>query len=288
MGQPARGEEGVAIGHRDPPVDRRGVEGLGPEVLAHALHQVGAHVLLAAGVDRALGIGADDDEVRASLAQVAGGAGDGAAGAHADDEMGQPALGLLPDLGSGGLVVGAGIGLVGVLVGLEGPGDLRGQPVGDAVVGAGRIGRDVGRRQDHLGAVGAQQVDLLPRHLVGHHRHDAVALQPRGDGQAGAGVAGGGLHDRAAGAQPAVALGGLDQGHGDAVLDRPAGVEHLELGHQLRAQACADARQPDQRGIADGVQDRVPDPSRCGVNGHGWILMPPAPRPNVIKSIDIV
>ena len=88
------------------------------------------------------------------LLEVAADAGDGAAGADAGDEGGDLALGLLPDFRAGGAVVDLGVGEVGELVGPPGAGDLAGQPVGDAVVALGRVGRDVGRRDDDLGAVG--------------------------------------------------------------------------------------------------------------------------------------
>ena len=197
--------------------------------------------------------------------QVAADAGDRPAGADAGDEVGDPARGLAPDLRAGGVVVGLRVGRVAVLVGLEGAGDLLGQAVGDAVVGLRGLGVDVGRRDHDLGAQRAQQVDLLARHLVGHDRDDAVALQPGGDREAGAGVAGGRLDDRPAGAEAAVALGGVDQVDRDPVLDRAAGVEQLELGDELRRQAGADAAEPDERRVADRVEDRVPD---VGV-GHG-------------------
>ena len=167
--------------------------------------------------------------------------------------------GLAPQLRPGRQVVRLRVGRVRVLVGLEGAGDLLGEAVGDAVVGLRRVRRDVGRRDDDLGAVGAQEVDLLLGHLVRHHRDHAVALQPRGDRQAGAGVARRRLDDRAAGSQPAVALGGLDEPHRHAVLDRPAGVERLELRDDLRREPGADAAQAHQRGLTDGVEDRVLD-----------------------------
>ena len=246
----------------------------GPEVLADALDQVRADVLGAAGVDRPLGVGADHHEVRVALAQVAGGAGDRAAGADAGDQMRDLAGGLLPDLGPGRLVVGLRVGLVEVLVGLERARDLVGQPVGDAVVGLRRVRRDVGRGDHDVGAVGAQQVDLLPRHLVGHHRDHAVALQPRRDREPGAGVARRRLDDRAAGLQPPVALGGLDQRDRDAVLDRAARVERLELGDQPRAHPGTDSRQPDERRVADRVEDRVVQNRGCdGGVGHGLRMM---------------
>jgi hypothetical protein len=153
--------------------------------------------------------------------------------------------------------VGGGVGGVEVLVGLEGARDLAHQAVGHPVVGLGRVGRDRRRRHHDLGTVGAQQVDLLARHLVRHHRDHAVALESRGDGQAGAGVARRRLDERAARPQQALALGRLDQRDGDAVLDRTARVQRLDLGHELWPQAGAEALQADERGVADGVEDRV-------------------------------
>src|SRR3712207_8827048 len=109
----------------------------------------------ATGVDRALWVDADDAHPSAGdLLEVAAGAADRAAGADAGDEAGDPAVGLLPDLRPGGLVVRPRVGRVGVLVGLPAAGDLAGQPVGDRVVGA-RVGRvDGGRADVHLGEIG--------------------------------------------------------------------------------------------------------------------------------------
>ena len=65
------------------------------------------------------------------------------------------------------------------------------------------------------------------------------------------------------GLQAAVALRGLDHADRDAVLDRAAGVEDLELRDDLGLQAGADAGQPDERRVPDRVEDRVLD------LGHG-------------------
>ena len=94
----ARAEERVAVGDLDPAVDDRGVERLGPEVLADALDQVRVDI---ARVDRALGIGADDLDRRVLLLQVAPDARDRAAGADADDEVIEVVADLAPDLGAG-------------------------------------------------------------------------------------------------------------------------------------------------------------------------------------------
>ena len=157
------------------------------------------------------------------------------------------------------LVLGVGVGLVEVLVGLEGAGDLLGEAIRHAVVRLGRLRRHLGRRDDDLGTVRAQQVDLLLRHLVRHHRDHAVALECRRYGQAGAGVAARGLDDRAARLELAVALGGIDQGYRGAVLDRAARVEGLHLRDQLWTQVLAEAREPHERRVADRIQDGVMD-----------------------------
>ena len=80
--------------------------------------------LLQRRVDGAFGVGADDEDVRVPLLQVAAGARDRPAGPDGDDEGVDLAAGLLPDLRPGHLVVGVRVGHVRVLVGLEGAGDL--------------------------------------------------------------------------------------------------------------------------------------------------------------------
>ena len=231
------------------------VEGLGVEVLADALDEVRMHLVLAGGVDRALGIGADDEQVGLLLLEVAPRAGDRAAGADGDHERVDLAAGLLPDLGARRLVVRVGVARVRVLVGLVGAGDLLGEPVRDRVVALGRLGRDRVGADDDLGAVRAQQRDLLLAHLVRHHEDAAVALERGGDRKADAGVARGRLDDRAARLQLPCALGLLDQLDADPVLDRPAGVHVLELGDDGCGVLGNDALQPRERRVADEVQD---------------------------------
>ena len=205
------------------------------------------------------------------LAQVARHAGDRPARPDAHDEVREPPARLAPQLRPGRLVVRLRVGRVGVLVGLERPGDLLREPVGDAVVGLRRVGRHVGGSDHHLGAVRAQEVDLLLAHLVRHHRDHAVALQARGDGEPGAGVPARRLDDRAARPQPPVPLRRLHEPDRDTVLDRATGIERLELGHDLRRQPRADPAQPDQRRLTDGVEDRVLDVCglACGGRAHG-------------------
>src|SRR5680860_998378 len=107
-GQASRHGERVPVGDLDDPVGDVPVVGLGPEVLPYALDQVRAAG--AAGVHRACGIGSDDLHVGplsfgTALLEEPTDATDRAAGAHAGDVVGDPAVGLLPDLRAGLLVV---------------------------------------------------------------------------------------------------------------------------------------------------------------------------------------
>ena len=253
-GDPAGHAERVAV--RDPhvPVDERGVEGRRPEVLTDALGQVGVHV---ARVQRALGIGADDEQLRTALLQEARRAGDRATGPDADDEGVDRPVGLAPDLRPGGLVVGGRVLRIEVLVGLEGARDLLGEAVGDAIVGLGGLGGDGGGGDHDLGAVRPQERDLLLAHLVRHHEDALVTADRRGDREPVAGVARRRLDDRPTRAQEPLAFGGLDHPQADPVLHAPAGVQHLELGQDRRPDASRDLVEPDQRRVAHRVQERV-------------------------------
>ena len=186
--------------------------------------------LVLGGVDRALGIDADDLHLGLLLVEPAADARDRPAGADGDDDRVELAAGLLPDLGRGDVVVRLRVRHVRVLVGLEAAGDLLGEPRRDRVVRLRRVVVDRRRRDHDLGAVRAEHRDLLLAHLVGHDEDAAVALARRGDGQPDAGVARGRLDDRAARLELPLALGLLDHREADPVLDRAARVQVLELG----------------------------------------------------------
>ena len=143
-----------------------------------------------------------------------------------------------------------------VLVGLVRAGNLLGEPVRHGVVALRRLGLDRVGADDHLGAEGLQERDLLAAHLVGHREDAAVALERRDDREARPGVAGGRLHDRPAGLQLPLALGRLDHRDRDPVLDRAARVEVLELGEHRRRARGHDVLEPDERRVAHQLQQR--------------------------------
>ncbi len=229
-------EEALLVAAGDDPVGERRVVRHRPEVLPDAFREIGA--ARAAGVHRALRIGADDLHVRCDAGEVAGHAGDRAAGADAGHEVRHPPGRLAPDLGPRGELMGQRVGRVGVLVGPERAGDLAGEALGGGVVRIGVLGRHRHRAHHDLGAVGAQQRHLLRRDLVGHDEHAPVAALGGDDGEPHAGVARRRFDDRAPRQEQPVALGGVDHRDGGAVLRRAAGVGRL----QLERDRCRPAR----------------------------------------------
>ncbi len=171
------------------------------------------------------------------------------------DEVRDPAVGVGPDLRAGGRVVAVGALGVGVLVRLPAAVDLLDQPVADRVVGVGVVRRDGGRGDDHLGAVGLEDVALVLADLVRAHEDAAVALALGDEGQADTGVAGGRLDDGAAGLERAGGLRGLDHAQGDAVLHGPTGVHVLHLGQHRGGDALGDDVELDEGRVPDEVGD---------------------------------
>ena len=247
----ARHQERIAIRDAHHLVDHAQVDGLGQVAHADAFDGVRARNI--AGIDRAFGIGADDVDRRILLFEKASRARDRSAGSDACDEMRDRSAGLLPNLGTGRMVVRVGIEMIVKLIGLKCARDLRREAVGDAVIRFRRIGRNVGRRDYDVGAIGAQQVDLFSRHLVGHHQDAAIAANRGGHCQAGTGIAARRLDDRAARFEQTLALGGIQHCDRGAILDAAAGINVLDLGEHQARRAVDDFVQPYQRRVADRV-----------------------------------
>ena len=243
----------VRLAHAREVGDRR------DEILADALHGPGAGAadLAAAGVlgdDRAGRIGEHEAELRLHGPEVAREPGDRAGRADAADDRVDVVSRLGPDLRAGGPLVRQRIGGVVELVGEERARDVAGEPRRQVLVVRGMALADIGAGHVHLGAERLQVQHLLGRHLVGHDQDDPIALGPRHQGQAEAGVARGRLDDDAARPEPPVALGGIDHRQADAVLDRASGVLRLELEEQ-RAGPGVEPRHPHQRRVADELEN---------------------------------
>ncbi len=188
------------------------------------------------GVDRALGIDADDLHFGLALVEVAADAGDRPAGADGDDDRVDLAAGLLPDLGRRDVVV-----------------RLPGSPcssTGRACSRRGSPRRAATRRSSSDSgeswptAVGvittsapyARSIEIFSWLILsGMTKMQPVALLAAARASPTPVLPGGRLDDRPARLELPVALGRLDHREADAVLDRAARVEVLELGEDARA-----------------------------------------------------
>ena len=213
------------------------IDVLRQEVLADPFGDVGIDLVLVedAGLlvlleHRPVSVDAPHLDLRVALLEVAADARNRPAGADADHQLRHRAVGLLPDLGTGLLVVRLRVRQVVVLVRFPRVRHFALEPRRHRVVRARILRIDVGRADDHFGAERLQRVDFLLRLLVGGGEDAAVALDDGGDGEAHAGIAGGAFDDRAAGLEQARLLGVLDHLDRHPVLDRVAGIEGLDLG----------------------------------------------------------
>ena len=207
--------------------------------------------------DGACGIDADDFDVRVFLLEVTADSGDGPAGPHADDEVRDPALAILPELGAGGPVVTFGIGGIRVLIGMVGARNVVRELLDHLVIAARIVYGHSGRADDDLGAQGLEQIDLFLGLLVGHGEDGLVALDDGHQREAHAGVSRSALHNRAAGLEPSTALGLFDHGDGNSIFDAAARVQVVALGVHLGFRAAHDAVQLDERRVANGFEDVV-------------------------------
>ena len=206
----------------------------------------------AAGEDRrVVGLADDHPHLRPLGLQHAGDAVQRAAGAGAGDEgVEAPAREGREDLAGRGAGVGLGVGLV-----LELAGEEPAVPLGELARLRGHAGALLGgRRQHDLRAEEAHQPPALDAEALGHDDDERVALDRADHGEADAGVAARRLDDGLAGAERAVALGRLDDGERQPVLDRAHRVEGLELGVERRVGRCQRVQADDGR-VADGGED---------------------------------
>ena len=144
-----------------------------------------------------------------------------------------------------------------------------------------------GRGHD-LGPEELEQADALLARVVRDHDGQAVPLAARDHRERDPRVAGGRLEDRPARFELARCLGGLDHRLRDPVLRRAGRVLSLELGPQAHAGLRGRAREPDERRLADRVEDvgishqirgdRIGQGHPSAVCSWGRVRTDPAPR----------
>ena len=156
-----------------------------------------------------------------------------------------------------GTPVGFAVVLIGHEIGLR---VLPDQPI-DLLDGP--VGSQMTRGQKDFGPPGTQNLPTLLAGRFGHGQQKPVPFDRADHGQPDPRVAAGRLDDRPVTGQFPGALTGLDHVEGGPVLDRPPGVEILQLGQNPDSGIGAQVSDFHQGRIADGVYDRT----ACS----GWI-----------------
>ena len=189
-------------------------------------------------------------------------AGQRPASANARDEDINLAVGVFPDLGTGGCLVCGGVGGVGELTGNERVLDFGMQLIG-FLDGAAHALRSVGQNQ--LGSVCLHELAALDGHGLGHHDDDAHAAGGGKRGQADAGVSGRGLDQDGVFVDLACCLRAVKESFRDAVLDGACGIHHLYLAEDgcVQAVVLLEVRKFKQRGVSDKLVNAFAD-------GHGF------------------
>src|ERR1019366_7879630 len=103
-----------------------GVFGFNPQIIigqrgvVDGVHDGGGHVLQAfQSMESGGGLGGNAFDAGDVALEAAGGAGEGSAGSHAGDEVRDATVGLFDDFGAGAFEMGAPVGGVAVLIGVE-------------------------------------------------------------------------------------------------------------------------------------------------------------------------
>src|SRR5258708_6532423 len=260
--QPARDDKTFLIIDLDDVVQNFQIHGRGEEIFADAFHDVrlgldGLPGLDELVVERTVGVHANNFDVGIFFLQVFSRAANGAAGAHAADEVRDLAFAVFPNLGTGGAVVRLGIHRVVVLIRIIRIGNLASEFFRYRIVAPGIFRLDGGGANDDFGAESFQEINFFFGLLVRGGKNTLVTANRRDQRQAHAGVAGSAFYNRAAGLEQAFLLGFIDHADADAIFHGAAGIGEFRLDVNLRLQAPIDAVQAHQRGVTNRFQNVV-------------------------------
>ena len=171
--------------------------------------------------------------------------------------MGDASIGVRPYLGPGRFIMGCLICRVVVLVQVYRTGNFFGKALRHGVVGPWILRGYVGRAYDHLGAQCPQNIQFFLALFVGGRKNTPVPTRHGSHCQRYACIAARTFDDGPSGPQQAVLLGVFDHGHTDAVLDRPARIEILQLGQHRTGPFRRNPAKPHERGFAYCTSDIV-------------------------------
>src|SRR5579862_274868 len=219
-------------------VENLHVHGGREEIFTDAFDHIGTRFGDLAGfvevvIERAFGIDADDSDCGIFLFQIFADSANGAAGAHAANEVGDLAFAVFPDFRAGGLVVGFRVHRVVVLIGIKRIGNFTREFFGDGIITAGIFGFDSGGADNDFGAQGFEQIHFFLGLLVGDGENHLVAADGSNESKAHSGVAGSAFNDGAAGLEQAALFRVVNHGDADAVFHRAAGIDVISLDVDL-------------------------------------------------------
>ena len=233
LGEELRRGKGVLIGcAEDLAVDLR-VQDFGDKARADALDLVGAASAL--GEDRGpFRFECHNFDIGILRLQIFTYAGQRAARSDTCDEDIYLAVGVAPDLWTGGRPVDRRVGRIDELAGNKAVRDLQRQlgGLGDRALHA--LGALC---EDKLRSVCFQNIASLHAHGLGHRQNNAVALRGCDRRKTDTGIAGCGLNDRGAFSQQTLGFRVFDHRLGDAVLYASRGIEVLKFHKDFRFQS---------------------------------------------------
>ena len=198
-------------------------------------------------VERAVGIDADDFYAGIFFLQEFPHATNGAAGAHAANEVRDFAFAVFPNFRTRGAIMRFGIHRIVILVRVVRIGNFAREFFCHGIVAARIFRLDGGRTNDHFGAKRFQQIDFFLGLLVRGGKNALITAHRRDKCKPHAGVARSAFNDGAAGLQPAFFFGVVNHGDADAILYRAARIGEFRFDVNLRPQALVDAVEAHQR-----------------------------------------